>query len=404
MLPPESLTVSDARGLCVVPSEPGAFELDGKPAGDTLRTHGDAFFPIPWTESKADLGEPVYVYEEEVVWGGFLFSHYGHFLCEAVARLWPMLPGGELDGLPVIFTAGKRHQFMLDWLDAFGVRVVALPDHGPSRLTRARVPEPAWRWNAWVAPEMRSIHLHARSSLEVPVLPRHDVLWVSRPTQGRRAHDEALLQWLLGDRITPFLPETMPLAEQIAMFESARAVAGVVGSAFHTLLLTEDPPDALYLCPPWDKPPFGAQHRLTETNACFAPVLTNEAWILHGSPRKRVVFPHGYRLLVPEALRALDASVLPGLLDDGRLASFACLERHAAVGSDRDELDAAVRQVLHEPHSIECRRRLGRLFEEAEIADCAREQLAAANDLERRPGEMTTVAVAASTADITAVD
>jgi Glycosyltransferase 61 len=397
VLPRGSLTAREARELFVAgagPSVPAwlrgcAFEADGAVARDTvcLRGRGEL---VPEGLAAPDgprEEETAAVHEDEVVWGGQLFNHYGHFLCESVSRLWPILPGGELAGVPVVFASlpGQKGDdeppFAREWLSAFGVRRVEAPEHGKTRFARMFVPEPAWRLNAWIAAEIREIHLHARAGLELPVLPPREVVWLSRSGLGRhrRAYDEALLEWLLEPHVSIVSPEAMPLAAQVAALEDARTVAGVVGSAFHTLLMTVDPPDCLYLCPPWGKDPYIAQHRLLEGHAEFAAVLGDVAWTRRARERGSL-FPLGFRVDVPAALRALAETVLPDLLDDARLAAFAGSERHRSAGGE-DELDAAVARVLLEPRSLTARMRLGAAFEDAGLARCAIEQFLFVADL-----------------------
>ena len=108
------------------------------------------------------------------------------------------------------------------------------------------VPEPAWRINAWIAPEIRDIHLHAREGLDVTPTAGNGVTWLSRSKRLGRyrvPYDERLLEWLIEPYVTILRPETMNLAEQVAAFEGSRAVAGVIGSAFYTLLMTTRQPD-----------------------------------------------------------------------------------------------------------------------------------------------------------------
>jgi hypothetical protein len=385
-LPRGALAVSEARELLAVRSLGCAFEPDGTPAEDTLclrDEQGINRHRVPYELTESNV---VSTSEEEVVWGGLLAHHFGHFLTESVSRLWPVLPGGELAGMPVVFTVPPKQPHPLDstavhdWLDAFGVQMVELPEQGAVRFNRMLVPETAWRLNTWIAPEVRDIHLHVRRGLDVPPSPRHDLLWLSR--QGlhhqRVPYDEALLEWLLGKHITVIEPEKMPLAEQIAVLEGSRAVAGVVGSAFHALLMTTEPPECLYLCPPWDKSAYPAQHRFLETSADFAQVLS-AAWTRSVRERGRIFFPFGYRLSIPETLRALNTTVLPTLFEDPRIAAFARPENHWPKDHRSEgDIDAAVASVLLDPLSIDARMNLGAMFETEGLLRCASEQFLAA--------------------------
>lgn len=386
-----SLTVAEPRELLVDRACRHAFESDGMVAKDTLPFHGEALPERDVPERLRDV-TPVHVHEEEVVWGGQIVAHFGHFLCESVARLWPLLPDAKLAGLPVVFTAqgGRPLQieipFIRDWLEAFGVNLVELPEQGKVRFTRMHVPEVSWRIGAWIAPEIRETHLHARRGLKVgPPSPRHQVLWLSRQglSRLRMAYDEALLEWLLGEHVTPVRPEAMSLAEQVAALEGSHAVVGVIGSAFHALLMTAEPPNALYLCPAWDKASFSGQHRVVGAETNFAQALAVAAW----TPRARkrgIVFPFGYRMLIPETLRTLSATVLPHLLDDPRIEAFA---NPQARRQDSDnppfasDLDKASVEMLRDPLSVKARMTLGEVFEAEGLDRCALEQFTMVADL-----------------------
>ncbi|HMJ73584.1 MAG TPA: glycosyltransferase 61 family protein [Solirubrobacterales bacterium] len=383
-LPKEFLSVSKARELLVTRSLPVAYESDGSIAQDTLRALGEGGRTFGGSPERLPDGDVVHVYEEDVIWGGTLTPHYGHFLTESIARLWPLLPGHSLAGLPVVFTRPNAAPFVRDWIDGFGGSTVELPEQGVVRFRRMFVAEPAWRHDAWIAPEIRDIHLSARRGLEVPPSRGHDVLWLSRSAldPDRIPYDEGLLEWILADHVTIVHPETMTLAEQIAMLEGSRAVAGVVGSAFHTLLLAEALPACLYLCPPWDQAAFPAQHRFLDTEATFVQALGVAARTRRARERG-LFFPGGYRMSIPSALHALDATVLPDLLEDPRLAAFASAEAQPEGGSRAPaaDTDAAIARVLLDPRSMRARAALAAVFEAEGLEHLAREQLSAVADL-----------------------
>jgi hypothetical protein len=358
-------------------------------AEDTRRAILESAFKPDRVPGTLQAGAVVETRAEDVVWGGQATAPYGHFLTESVSRLWPLVAGGELEGLPVVFARPPTAQFAREWLDAFGVPVVELPQEGAVRFTRMFVPEPAWRLGAWIAPEIRDIHLHARRGLKAPDPPHSnhsDVLWLSRSglEPDRVAYDEALLEWLLGDRITAISPEALTLAEQVAAIEGSRAVAGVIGSAFHSLLMANAPPDCLYLCPPWDRPAYAAQHRFLEGTATFVHAL--DVATKTRRAREGLAFPAAYRILIPETLRALDRTVLPGMLEDPRVAAFAEPAKHPQAAASAG-IDAAAAQVLRDPLAIDPRIGLAEIFEAEGVERCAEEQFAIAAALAEERGD-----------------
>jgi Glycosyltransferase 61 len=386
--PAGTLAYSRERELLVTCSS-GAYNPDGAPAWDTRRRLGKGAYKVDPGQMDPVAQDIGGVVNEEVIWAGSMTSQFGHFLVESVSRLWPCLPEADLAGVPVVFAPCTRAQFAVDWLNAYGAELIDLPEHGAVRFTKMIVPETAWRIGAWLAPEMRNIHLHARRGLELPSVSHPDVLWLSRSKlrRNRIAYDEALLEWLLADQVTILSPETLPLAEQLALLEGSRAITGVIGSAFHALLMVEDLPESLYLCPPWDKGTVSAQHRVLDATATFAHALEMGPWT-RARREDGVVFPNGYRLHIPKALRAIHETLLPDLFDDPRLAAFARPEAHFAQpggANPADDLDIAVGQMLLEPRSIEARLELAEMFEARGLSSCANEQFTAASDLRNDP-------------------
>jgi Glycosyltransferase 61 len=370
-LPPSSLEITEPRELLAHRSRPFAYEADGTIARDTLEdptlTFGYGLDPGGPLED--DL--PIEAENGPAAWAGQLRDHFGHFLTESVGRLWALVPGRRLEAMPAVFGARRLPPYAQEWLGAFGARPVLLPEHAAVRFEAIAVPERSWRLDAWIAPELRDTHLHARAGLRVPATPGHDVLWLSRSRMPRErvAFDECLLEWILGDRVRPVHLETMSLGEQVGLLESCRAVAGVMGSAFHALLMTVDTPDSLYLGPPFARVAYPAQHRLLGGRVAFAAAVPSAAQARRVR-QTDLYFPQGHRIAIPDALTALDATVLPGLCEEPRVAALARRRRDGYLS----EIDAAVLDVVREPFSAPARNRLGAMFEEQDLERCASEQ------------------------------
>jgi capsular polysaccharide biosynthesis protein len=395
--PKGSLALSPARELTALRSVPGAYRPDGRVAEDTLRLWGAASeqrggYRAPQEPPACD---PVECHEEPVLWGGGMLSPYGHFVIESVSRLWPLLPGAELEGLPVVFVTPVGHRLVREWLDAFGARRVALPKRSAVRFARMHVSEPAWQIDAWAAPEIREIHLQVRRNLEIPEAAGGGVLWLSRSRlqRRRRAYDECLLEWILEPHVTILHPQEQTLPEQVAAIEAAGAVVGIIGSAFHGLLMAMRVPRHIYLCPDPELAHFN-DHRFQDAYAAQDWMLGVDGTYLRACVPTGVgahrfpggyplTFPADHRLLIPEVLQALAKTELPDLLDDPRAAALAHPERARSLGARGVELAAS--QVLLDPVSAEARLALGAEFEVQGLGHCALEQLLAAADLAENP-------------------
>jgi hypothetical protein len=381
---------------------PGAYERNGELAEDTLcfwgsgpqrHIRGQSPPPEQPLDRRAD-----WVCDEPVVWAGVTFSHYGHFAVESVGRLWPVLPGAGLEGLPVVTPGLPWGRVIHEWFGAFGARRIELPKEGAIRFKRMYVPEPAWRVDAWVAPEIREIHLQVRRNLEIKPVPRCGVLWLSRSRMARErcAYDECLIEWILARHVTVFHPEAKSLAEQIAAIEASDFVAGVVGSAFHSMLTIQAPPRCIYLCSGTETThgslhePQGAyvvQDQLLKANGRFLYVCAPTGVTDYCFPADhRLTFPASHRILIPETLWALREAALPDLFDDPRAFALAHPDRvRQRLNSRGPDLVHAVAEMLLEPLSADARMAAGLAFEAEGLNRCAIEQFMTAADLGDNP-------------------
>jgi glycosyl transferase family 61 len=395
--PKGSLALSPARDLVALRSVPGAYRPDGRVAEDTLRCWGAASQQRGGYRAPRELPafDPVECHEEPVLWGGGMLAPYGHFVIESVSRLWPLLPGAELEGLPVVFVTPVNHRLAREWLDAFGARRVELPERSAVRFARLHVSEPAWQIDAWAAPEIREIHLQVRRNLEIPEAAGGGVLWLSRSRlqRRRRAYDECLLEWILKPHVTVLHPQERTLPEQIAAVEAAGAVVGIIGSAFHGLLMAMRVPRHIYLCPDAElahfddhrfQDAYAAQDRMLGVGGTYLRVCVPTGVGAHRFPGGYpLTFPADHRLAIPETLRALAKTVLPDLLDDPRAAALAHPERAGSLGMRDVELAAS--KVLLDPVSADARLALGAELEGQGLDRCALEQFLAAADLVENP-------------------
>lgn len=372
-----SLLISKPDQLLVHRSSRGAYDPDGSLIESTVNLwHPGADLPDSVPAELTDR-HVVRVCDDEVVWAGGVVHAYGHFLIESVSRLWPLLPDGELEDQPIVWTTPRELPYIQEWCEAFGLRCVDLPREGAVHFTRVSVPEPAWSLNAWIAPEIRDIHLHARATLPTRQFPKVDVLWLSRSglVRSRAAYDEVLLEWLLRKHVMLVSPELMSVSQQIGAIESCKAAAGIVGSAFHTMLMAKRIPECFLISGGLVRGAYVDQDLLLGEHTKFVYGLAAVEAAYSGRLQFPQKLPFGYRVLIPEVLRALAQSVLPDLLDDPDLYVLAEPERPLpAVGSASNELVTAIARVLLDPMWMNARMRLGQICEGCGLHNLALEQ------------------------------
>jgi capsular polysaccharide biosynthesis protein len=171
-------------------------------------------------------------------------DHFGHFLLEAMSRLWFIRANPEVPvlwhdiALPIPHTCwpGWRQQvWRLLGLDRHVHQII----RQPRRFRQVIVP----------CPGLTVDRFHPCQAAALAVVPpltgTGERVWLSRaalPAQfGRLLGEEVLEQRLAGQGWMILRPETMTVAAQASVFARADTVAGFAGSAFHAVLLCAAP-------------------------------------------------------------------------------------------------------------------------------------------------------------------
>lgn len=222
----------------------GAFLEDGTFAPDfTLRRNWGSSGQLPrpspaeW-DSAAEQGQAIY--------GGILFGHFGHFLLESLSRVWALAKVRR--NLPIVWHL-QGQTALLPWQQEI-LALLKIPTERfvlvdrPLRFEAMLVPTPGYQIQNVAHPH----HVQALT-IRQPQVPRHHKLWLSRAKLhawqaqiGGELEVEALLH-AQGWQIVH--PESLSVAEQLKVLNSASVVAGFEGSAFHTLLLLEHAPQVV---------------------------------------------------------------------------------------------------------------------------------------------------------------
>jgi capsular polysaccharide biosynthesis protein len=179
------------------------------------------------------------------IYGGLLMDHFGHFLLEAMARLWFIRAHPELPVLWHEIALPVPHSPWPGWR-AEVWHLLGLDRHvhntvrQPRRFSHVVVPHPGLTL-------AHGLHPKQASALAVvpAVPPTSERVWLSRtalPAQFGRLLGEDVLERQLADRGWMIArPEAMRVAEQANVFARATAVAGFASSAFHAVLLCTAP-------------------------------------------------------------------------------------------------------------------------------------------------------------------
>ncbi|MBS48423.1 MAG: hypothetical protein CMN60_12015 [Sphingobium sp.] len=168
------------------------------------------------------------------IYGGYLFSHYGHFMLETLSRLWWSL--AEKREEPVIFQVvrgGNIPDFAKEILNLLNIDYRLVTNSECLEVEELFIPSASLVERLWVAPEfLVPFQTIADSFPDSNV----DKLFVSRGERISQIYGERLIMEICqSEGFTVLDPTTSSLREQIVLFASAKEIIGGVGSALHNL-------------------------------------------------------------------------------------------------------------------------------------------------------------------------
>jgi capsular polysaccharide biosynthesis protein len=182
--------------------------------------------------------------DEEVVYLGWLFDSYGHFLLESLARTWG-LAGVDTSVRVVFHIHDRTRRFPESWalriLAAFGIpqERILLPAV-TTRFRRIIVPEPLFEMHRAVHEQAGAPYKTVASNIAGGTKPSSQPVYLSRRLLAgsrRQLIGEAELEDVL--RENGFLvahPETMTFEDQVRLVNAHTDIFSSTGSAAHNIL------------------------------------------------------------------------------------------------------------------------------------------------------------------------
>lgn len=195
-------------------------------------------------EPEFDHGAAVEEVPGRWLFGGMLYAHFGHFLCESTGRLWALDHAeGPFDGVIWLPKVPLGHPAKLTrpyepFFSALGRSRLALKaPQSLARIEQLVIPEQGFGIGLMAAgrPEYRSF---MRRNLGREIAAEGDErLYVSRanlPTKRGSVLLERRIEALMAaEGYDIFSPEAHPVEVQIARYKAARQIVGLDGSALH---------------------------------------------------------------------------------------------------------------------------------------------------------------------------
>lgn len=226
----------------------GIFDSTGAPvdAASVMRKGGKQFGR---TDSLSGVG--LASIAEDVIYLGPLFNHFGRVLLETLARAWFLNDPRSASQRVVVSVANSAQDELAPWLPPL-LEAFAIPPHRlypTSQVTQFRqitVPEPLFEQSYSAHRRMVEPFHRVAENLGAGFVVSDQPLYLSRNALSSRQRPiigEAEIERIFsanGARIV--YPETLPLAEQVRLFNTHRDVFSPVGSAAHSVLFATNRP------------------------------------------------------------------------------------------------------------------------------------------------------------------
>lgn len=182
-------------------------------------THGGAYL----------YEEPEYI-DEDVVYFGPFFRHWGHFLVDLLGRMWYIAKFGRKK----VAYIGEEHPSG-NFLECF--RLLGLEENdlihvtAPTRFRNVIVPEFSCKSCEWYTQEYILIYDTMIANAQLQPIPGKKI-YFSRLDfgRGKEVGEKQIARWALANGFTAVAPEELTVAQQIAIWNGAEEILCLDGS------------------------------------------------------------------------------------------------------------------------------------------------------------------------------
>lgn len=216
--------------------ESGVYDVKGNLCHDSVLLRGDTVRPV---SIHKNIKHAKFIDEPVVYLGGsYMFSHFGHFLVEGLARTWALLDKKYSNLKVVIFyeTKQKLPSFVRKMLNALGV-----PDENilviykNTRFAKVFIPIQAINGHLYILPIMNKVFDKISSNMLIGNYEKYDKIYLSRGrmNDGRTFGETQVESIFEKNGYKIIYPETLPLEQQIFLAKNCKEMAGTAGTALH---------------------------------------------------------------------------------------------------------------------------------------------------------------------------
>ncbi|OOZ48100.1 hypothetical protein BOW39_12445 [Solemya velum gill symbiont] len=221
-----------------VPIEGGGLEREypvGKPG---QVNYGRMTIKKQWIPSRKPE-KSTRVVKGKYIFAGYLFTHYGHCLLDSLSRLWLIKHYKEL---PLLWLGVEErdsiNEMHYELFDLVGIHNEMETVKEQIQVEELVFPDPDYVIaNKFTKEQAQAIAIYPER-----VLKRGKKVWLSRRNlaSGRIINEEEVEDALQKRGWIIFVPEKHRIKEQLEMLCDAERIAGIDGSAFHTLIFFQN--------------------------------------------------------------------------------------------------------------------------------------------------------------------
>ena len=179
--------------------------------------------------------------DEDVVFVGNVYPHFGHFLLEHMNRLYALLEK-EHENKKVVLINDKGldrvPQYMFDLIELFGVKhknIIILDK--TTQFRSVCVPSQSFNTRVYTSESFRKTFDNIAKN--VPDTEIYDKIYVSRSAlddEHKVFGEEKVQKIFERNGFKVICPETLPLKKQISLIKNCKVLAGCAGTALHLAL------------------------------------------------------------------------------------------------------------------------------------------------------------------------
>lgn len=189
--------------------------------------------------------------DQDVVYFGMHFNHWGHFLIDLMGRLW-YFAQGKGKGLKLAYLGDEEPRG--NFLQIFQLLGLEPEDlihvTEPTRFRKVIVPEFSCKSCEWYSAEYRGIfdamiRKVAEENYQPEGLKGLEKVYFARTSFGKAKDTEFgednIVTWMQANGFTPVAPETLSVRDQIYVWNHAREIACLDGSIPMSIAFSDNP-------------------------------------------------------------------------------------------------------------------------------------------------------------------